>query len=185
MEKRFGFSLAEALITMLIVCIIAVASAPIITKKLRKSSDTNVWNLVKAQKYIYPDKNRDIMLGSPSKHAGIIVNGVLVFKNTKGQTIGWISEDGTSSFAGNGSPVGAIDPEELDRMVKMVTESMSRQNITKSSAQSAPQDTPSYSSDITPSVQTQPGSQELSTKQLEEMGKSMNIDFGALLKGLQ
>lgn len=35
-EKRIaGFSLAEALITLLIICVIAIASAPVITKKHR------------------------------------------------------------------------------------------------------------------------------------------------------
>ncbi|MEI3255287.1 MAG: hypothetical protein V8R83_08290 [Candidatus Gastranaerophilaceae bacterium] len=35
-EKRIaGFSLAEALITLLIICVVAIASAPVITKKHR------------------------------------------------------------------------------------------------------------------------------------------------------
>lgn len=39
LTKRFGFSLAEALITLLIVCIITLASVPVLTKKKRKMSD--------------------------------------------------------------------------------------------------------------------------------------------------
>ena len=39
-SKRFGFSLAEALITLLIVCLITLASIPVLTKKKRGMSNT-------------------------------------------------------------------------------------------------------------------------------------------------
>ena len=38
-EKHFGFSLAEALITLLIVCLITLASIPVLTKKRRTITD--------------------------------------------------------------------------------------------------------------------------------------------------
>ena len=38
--KRFGFSLAEAMITLLIVCLITLASIPVLTKKKRGMSNT-------------------------------------------------------------------------------------------------------------------------------------------------
>ncbi len=38
-NKKYAFSLAEALITLLIVCIITLASIPVLTKKKRKMSD--------------------------------------------------------------------------------------------------------------------------------------------------
>ena len=37
-QPIFGFSLAEALITLLVVCIITIASVPVITKKHRAQS---------------------------------------------------------------------------------------------------------------------------------------------------
>ena len=40
LTKRFGFSLAEALITLLIVCLITLASIPVLTKKKRISSSS-------------------------------------------------------------------------------------------------------------------------------------------------
>lgn len=40
MKKKFGFSLAEALITLLIVCLITLATVPVLTKKRRDTVDT-------------------------------------------------------------------------------------------------------------------------------------------------
>ena len=40
MKKKFGFSLAEALITLLIVCLITLATVPVLTKKKRDTVDT-------------------------------------------------------------------------------------------------------------------------------------------------
>lgn len=176
MKKIFGFSLAEALITLLIVSIIAVASAPIITKKARKKADSVLWNYVKKeQEYIYPAQNRDIMLGSKKTPKGITVNGVLVFKNTKGQTIGWIAEDGSSSFTQTSlqmenaaAGLGSLPPEEINKIVKAVSESMQRQNT--------------HMQIPTPASAQQPGNQEDMTKQINEMSK--DIDLGALLKGM-
>lgn len=193
MKKISGFSLAEALITLLIVAIIAVASAPIITKKARKNDDIQLWTLYKqGNGYIFPKNNRDIMLGSSKNQTGIIVNGTLVFKNSKGEVLGWISEDGTSSFAAACPQSSAVapginlSPAEIDRMVKLVTESISRQSPQIMPQQTAPASSPQKTlrQPVIP-AQTQQISPDDLNKQLNEMGKSMNIDFGALLQGLQ
>lgn len=118
MKKYLAFSLAEALITLLIVCIIAIASAPMITKKAKKSMRTEFW-----QKDMYADNavsvrnGYDIRLGSRSdkKDQSIVVIGTLYFKDRNGNVIGWISEDGTSSFAG-----GAVDLNTINRLMGMV-----------------------------------------------------------------
>lgn len=101
--KIKGFSLAEALITLLIVSIIALASVPVITKKNRAKSQapSTVWSInTDIHPSISPSSNRDIKLGRTTnrKDQGIIINEILVFKDTKGKTIGWIKEDGTNSF---------------------------------------------------------------------------------------
>lgn len=189
MKKKFGFSLAEALLTLLIVCIIAIASAPIITKKNRQQSESITWSQVKrgAQSYIHPSGNKDIMLGSPKSQKGIVVNGILVFKNTKGETIGWIAEDGTSSFAqgqSQGMGLDQISPQQMDKMVKAVTDSMKRQNIQMQPPAQVIQ-TPQAMPAAAPVSTSQYDNNADMNKQLNEMGKGMNIDLGALLKGLQ
>lgn len=103
MEKKIGFSLAEALITLLIVSIIAVVSAPIITKKSRKIETKTVWS-INTDNYatITPSDGRDIKLGRTrsGKTQGIVVVDRLEFKNRQGRVIGWINEDGSASFSG-------------------------------------------------------------------------------------
>ena len=102
MNKK-AFSLAEALITLLVVCIVAIATVPLITKKKRpvQSERQTLWNVERIMKSaIYPAASRDIMLGeiNPKKSQGIIIAGTLEFKDRSGNTIGWIKEDGSSSF---------------------------------------------------------------------------------------
>ncbi len=191
MKKTLGFSLAEALITLLIVSIIAVASAPIITKKARNNQNAKLWTLFNQNNngFIYPKNNRDIKLGSKKEEKGIIVNGTLVFKNTKGEVIGWISEDGTNSFCNCNSSQhtpNIISQEELDNMVRLVTDSMKRQNIYLDNRQAIPNREDS-SKINTPAATPQPNtvSQEELNRQLIEMGKNMNIDFSSLLQGLE
>ena len=96
MEKKIGFSLAEALITLLIVSIIAVVSAPIITKKSRKIETKTVWS-INTDNYatITPSDGRDIKLGRTrsGKTQGIVVVDRLEFKNRQGRVIGWINEE--------------------------------------------------------------------------------------------
>lgn len=101
--KIKGFSLAEALITLLIVSMIALASVPVITKKNRAKSRSSqdLWIVnTSTQPSISPVSSRNIKLGrtKEGKDQGIIVENMLIFKDTKGKTIGWIKEDGTNSF---------------------------------------------------------------------------------------
>lgn len=134
MKKKFGFSLAEALITLLIIALITVLSAPVITKKARKREDTNMWTFVKNKnKYIYPTNNNDIMLGSTKQPKGIVVSGVLVFKNTKGETIGWIAEDGTNSFTleNQGMALPSISDEDMKKLVEQVQKSIDVNKLTQ------------------------------------------------------
>lgn len=100
MKKKYAFSLAEALITLLIVSLITVAAAPVITKKTKQKSDLGYWATTNiSQNAIMPVNNKNIVLGTRKGSTNsIVVTGVLEFKNQKGETIGWISEDGSSSF---------------------------------------------------------------------------------------
>lgn len=102
MKKNDGFSLAEALITLLIVAIIAMVSVPVITKKKKgtRGASEILWNADREQPVITPSGSRDIRLGNTSalKTQGIVVVERLEFKNRNGEVIGWIEEDGESSF---------------------------------------------------------------------------------------
>ncbi len=93
MKKIFGFSLAEALITLLIVSFIAILSAPIITKKSKKRPGDEVLRDAKVQ--------------------SIVVTGKLEFKDRKGNVIGWINEDGSASFSqGNDYDFNAMSQKQ-------------------------------------------------------------------------
>jgi hypothetical protein len=189
MKKSFknqAFSLAEALITLLIVCIIAIVSAPVITKKMKSRSTDAPWVTIDGKNLIYPTKFRDIKLGSSKKQVGIVVEGVLVFKNTKGEIIGWIAEDGSSSFqascpvvneetASGGLSLNDISQEDLDRMVKAVTDSMVRQNIDVQKGKTSGQKTRKPSQNV--------NVQDLSSQM--QGGGAENIDMGALMQVLQ
>lgn len=131
MNKKVGFSLAEALITLLIVCIVAIVSAPLITKKARKTTPESIWTLNKdSLSSISPSANRDIKLGNTSgkNYQGIVVAGRLEFKNTDGETIGWIDEDGSNSFAST-----PVSNDKQDQIIQLLT-SLS-QELTKAIAE--------------------------------------------------
>lgn len=134
MEKKFGFSLAEALITLLIVCIIAIVSAPIVTKKSRKIDNNTVW-AINPDNYatITPTNGRDIKLGKTrsGKSQGIVVVDRLEFKNKEGKVIGWINEDGSTSFSGVSSE---MLHEELTSLIADLSRDM--QNLLITSKQS-------------------------------------------------
>ena len=101
MERYRAFSLAEALITLLIVCIVAIASAPILTKKARKAPAVILWQTDTIAKHaLTPTGMQDLRLGTDvkNKEQGIVVVGKLYFKDRNGKIIGWIAEDGTTSF---------------------------------------------------------------------------------------
>lgn len=115
MKKKLAFSLAEALITLLIVSLITIAATPVITKKARPKNDLMYWSVTNT----YPDSikpinNKNIVLGtSQNAKNTIIVTGILEFKNTKGETIGWISENGTSSFDCNCNNTQEFSTDEI------------------------------------------------------------------------
>ena len=86
-----------------------------ITKKARPKSDLMYWSVTNT----YPDSikpinNKNIVLGtSQNAKNTIIVTGILEFKNTKGETIGWISENGTSSFDCNCNNTQEFSTDEI------------------------------------------------------------------------
>lgn len=175
MRRKFGFSLAEALITLLIICLITILSAPVITKKARKRDDAHMWTFIKNKStYIYPTNNNDIMLGSTKQPKGIIVNGVLVFKNKKGETIGWIAEDGSSSFVmeNQGMSFSSISDEDMKILVEKVQKSMDVEKLTRQIL-AAENSAKSKSSQMSPLQAEQP-------KTTESTG--LNIDMEALMK---
>ena len=126
MKIRPAFSLAEALITLLIVCIIAVVSAPMITKKAKKSMRTEFW-----QRDSYADSSvsvrngYDVRFGTESdkdKNQSIVVVGTLYFKDRNGKVIGWISEDGSNSFTTTCPSVSGsgVDQQTIEQLMQMV-----------------------------------------------------------------
>lgn len=62
-----------------------------------------------------------------------MVNGVLVFKNTKGETIGWIAEDGTNSFTleNQGMALPSISDEDMKKLVEQVQKSIDVNKLTQ------------------------------------------------------
>ena len=80
MNRVFGFSLAEALITLLIVCIIVIMTMPIMTKKAKKRAVEQPWRFYAPyNNALYPSDNKDIILGEVSngKSQSIVVAGRL------------------------------------------------------------------------------------------------------------
>lgn len=127
MIRTQAFSLAEALITLLIVCIIAIATVPVITKKSRPNPSKVIWvadTMVKTA--VTPSAQRDIKLGDATGHVkqGIVITGTMYFKDRNGKVIGWISEDGNTSFAqGNDYDFNAMSQrqEMLMNMLQNLT----------------------------------------------------------------
>ena len=106
MKKIYGFSLAEALITLLIICIIAIATVPVITKKKRdpNRAASVLWKVENTNpKVLIPSSGRDIKLGQIDNQnsQGIIISRRLEFKNREGKTIAYIDENGENSFHNN------------------------------------------------------------------------------------
>lgn len=136
MNINRAFSLAEALITLLIVCIIAVVSAPMITKKAKKPMRADMWQKDAYAKSAVSVRNGyDVRFGTESdkQNQSIVVVGTMYFKDRNGNVIGWISEDGTSSFAG-----GAVDMNKIDKLLKMIDSLYSMIDTGKVSANSNP-----------------------------------------------
>lgn len=132
MKKFRGFSLAEALITLLVVCIIAIATVPVITKKKRTPDNkpNTLWTVEReTEATIYPAASRDIKLGelNPRKSQGIIVVGTLEFKSRDGRTIGWIKENGENSFS-NTEEIVAKQQEIINALTNLTNDLKSALN---------------------------------------------------------
>lgn len=127
--KNKAFSLAEALITLLIVSIIIAATAPVLTKRKVRKDVNLLWHVDNSvHTAITPTPGRDIILGSyddsESKN-GIVVRGKLYFKDTKGNIIGWIAEDGTNSF----SKAEVFDMDAILQRQQKIDEAISKLSV--------------------------------------------------------
>lgn len=176
MKRKFGFSLAEALITLLIISLIVVLSAPVITKKARKREDKNMWTFIKNENtYITPTNNNDIMLGSTKKAKGIIVNGVLVFKNKNGDTIGWIAEDGSNSFAmtNQGMSLGSLSDEDMKKLTELVQNNIDVKKL---------MDSVENAETVKKSSEAVSDNKYMKNYNTETIKSDVNIDIGTLMK---
>lgn len=123
MKRKTAFSLAEALVTLLIVCVIAMVSAPVITSRARNHTPKDAWKINRERiQTVSPTSNRDIKLGYTENRGsqGIVVVGKLEFKNSNGETIGWIDENGNSSFGGS-CENGGFQPAAIDQAALIQT----------------------------------------------------------------
>ena len=127
MSNRNAFSLAEALITLLIVCIITIVSVPVLTKKKRDNPTKVLWIPdSQIRTGIRPNGHKDIILGEETdvNQNGIVVVNKMYFKNRKGKVIGWIAEDGSTSFSqGNDYDFNAMSQrqQKLEQMLELLT----------------------------------------------------------------
>ncbi len=181
MKNKLAFSLAEALITLLIVCIIAIVSAPMITKKAKKSMRTEFW-----QRDSYADSavsvrnGYDVRFGTESekdKNQSIVVVGTLYFKDRNGKVIGWIAEDGSNSFTttcpsvvGSGSGVDQQTINQLMQMVRQLYSMLGQQKGTGSYSAGGS----SYSSGRSSSRRVQP--KRIQPKKIQP--KKLNVPSG-------
>ena len=127
MDRKNAFSLAEALITLLIVCIITIVSVPVLTKKNRDNPMKVLWAPdTQIKTAIRPTAHRDIILGEETdeNRHGIVVINKMYFKDRKGKVIGWIAEDGSTSFSqGNDYDFNAMSQrqQKLEQMLELLT----------------------------------------------------------------
>ncbi len=147
MNHNKAFSLAEALITLLIVCIITIVSVPVITKKKRDNPMKVLWMPdTEIKTAIRPTGHRDIILGettNENKH-GIVIINKMYFKDRNGNVIGWIAEDGSTSFSeGNNHDFNVITQRQqkleqtLTILTNMLQQEMNKQNnLNKNSSRS-------------------------------------------------
>lgn len=95
-----GFSIAEALMVLLIMSIIVAVSIPVITKKSKRKTtkvEAGLWRDYRHE-FLMPVDNRDITLGDETNQRGIRIKGKLTLKNLEGKEIGWVKDDGSTSF---------------------------------------------------------------------------------------
>lgn len=100
LDLKKGFSIAEAMMVLLIMSIIVAVSIPVITKKSRKKTtkiEAGLWRDYRHE-FLMPVDNRDITLGDETNERGIRIKGKLSLKNLDGKEIGWVKDDGTTSF---------------------------------------------------------------------------------------
>lgn len=142
MCKFKAFSLAEALITLLIVCIITIVSVPVITKQKRDNPQKVLWIPdTQIKTAVTPSDRRDIRFGdySSEKKQGIVIVNKMYFKDRTGKVIGWIAEDGSTSFAqGNDYDFNAMSQKQqkleqtLVVLTNMLQQEINKQNRTES-----------------------------------------------------
>ena len=136
MSNKNAFSLAEALITLLIVCIITIVSVPVLTKKKRDNPTKVLWIPdSQIRTGIRPTGHKDIILGEETdvNQNGIVVVNKMYFKDRKGKVIGWIAEDGSTSFAqGNDYDFNAMSQkqQQLEQTLVVLT-NMLQQELNK------------------------------------------------------
>ncbi len=101
MKRKKAFSIAEALMVLLIMSIIVAVSMPVLTKKSRKKTtklDSGLWKDYRHE-FIVPVDNRDLTLGNESQDRGIRIIGKLSLKDLSGQQLGWIKDDGSVAIS--------------------------------------------------------------------------------------
>lgn len=180
MCKNKAFSLAEAMITLLIVSIIMAVTAPILTKKKIRKDVNLLWHVDNsAHTAITPSPDRDIILGSyddSSDKRGIVVRGKLYFKDTKGNIIGWIAEDGTNSFSK--TEVFDMDAilqrqQKIDEAIEKLSLMLHEQKQEQSSGQWKPQNSGQKTTVDRHNVNAQSESAAMQI-QLEELIRMLN-----------
>lgn len=87
MKKRFGFSLAEMMIVMLVVAIILAATAPMITRRISRERSDKIFDQLasdppNAVSYIKGRAQRIYMNGKSGGYIGIVENGVEIPSNS-------------------------------------------------------------------------------------------------------
>ena len=76
------------------------------------------------------NKKKVLIIGGVVVAVGV---GVLVFKNSKGETIGWNAEDGTNSFTleNQGMALPSISDEDMKKRVEQVQKSIDVNKLTQ------------------------------------------------------
>ena len=95
--RKKGFSIAEALMVLLIMSIIVAVSMPVLTKKSRRKTakiDSGLWKDYRHE-FVAPVDNRDVALGNDAHEKGIRIIGKLSLKDLGGTERGWVKDDGS------------------------------------------------------------------------------------------
>lgn len=177
MLKNKAFSLAEALITLMIVSIILAATAPVLTKKKVRKDTNLIWHVDNSvHMAITPLDGKDIILGSydnSDKQNGIVVRGKLYFKDTKGNVIGWIAEDGTNSF----SKTEVFDMESILQRQQKIDEAISMLSSMLQSQKQSQQPTQWY-----PDNKSQKNKNNRATRNTQKENEEMQLQLDELVR---